>query len=36
MAELPEAGHLELGDARLEYRFWNQAAGTEPTLVLLH
>ena len=36
MSELPEAGHLELGDVRLEYRFWNQAAGTEPTLVLLH
>jgi pimeloyl-ACP methyl ester carboxylesterase len=36
MSGLPETGHLELGDARLEYRFWNQDAGVGPTLVLLH
>jgi pimeloyl-ACP methyl ester carboxylesterase len=36
MSGLPETGHLELGDVRLEYRFWNQNAASGPTLVLLH
>ena len=36
MSGLPEAGHLDVGGARLEYRFWNQEVVTGPTLVLLH
>jgi pimeloyl-ACP methyl ester carboxylesterase len=36
VASLPDAGFIELGDTRLEYRLWGPPPDAAPTLVLLH
>ena len=36
MASQPDAGFLDIGDARLEYRRWGAPPDAAPTLVLLH